>query len=143
MRIGVPKEVKKNEKRVAATPDTVAKLKKMGFDVCIQSGAGAAANYPDEAYEEAGATLEASVETVWQSDMVLKVNPPQETGSGHETELLKENGNLISFLWPAQNTELVQSIAAKNVTALGMESVPRISRAQKLDALSSMGNIAG
>jgi NAD(P) transhydrogenase subunit alpha len=143
MRIGVPKEVKKNEKRVAATPDTVAKLKKMGFEVCIQSGAGAAANYPDEAYEEAGATLEASVETVWQSDMVLKVNPPQETGSGHETELLKENGNLISFLWPAQNTELVQSIAAKNVTALGMESVPRISRAQKLDALSSMGNIAG
>ena len=145
MRIGVPKEIKKNEKRVAATPDTVAKLKKMGFEVCIQSGAGAAANYPDEAYEAAGATLEASTEAVWQNDLVLKVNPPQDlgNGSGHETELLKENGNLISFLWPAQNTDLVQSIAAKNVTSLGMESVPRISRAQKLDALSSMGNIAG
>ena len=145
MRIGVPKEIKKNEKRVAATPDTVAKLKKMGFEVCIQSGAGAAANYPDEAYEAAGATLEASAEAVWQNDLVLKVNPPQnlDNGSGHETELLKENGNLISFLWPAQNTDLVQSIAAKNVTSLGMESVPRISRAQKLDALSSMGNIAG
>lgn len=145
MRIGVPKEVKKNEKRVAATPDTVTKLKKMGFDVCIQVGAGAAANYPDEAYEKAGATLEANSEAVWKSDLVLKVNPPQAltNGSGHETDLLKENGNLISFLWPAQNTELIQSIAAKKVTSLGMESVPRISRAQKLDALSSMGNIAG
>ena len=145
MLIGIPKEVKTNEKRVAATPDTVAKLKKMGFDVCIQAGAGAAASYPDASYEEAGARLEASAETVWQSDLVLKVNPPQklENGSGHETELLKENGNLISFLWPAQNSELIESIAAKNVTSLGMESVPRISRAQKLDALSSMGNIAG
>ena len=132
MRIGVPKEIKKNEKRVAATPDTVAKLKKMGFEVCIQSGAGAAANYPDEAYEAAGAILEASTEAVWKNDLVLKVNPPQdlESGDGHETELLKENGNLISFLWPAQNTDLVKSIAAKNVTSLGMESVPRISRAQ-------------
>ena len=145
MLIGIPKEVKTNEKRVAATPDTVAKLKNMGFDVCIQAGAGAAASYPDASYEEAGARLEASAESVWQSDLVLKVNPPQAlgNGSGHETDLLKENGNLISFLWPAQNTELIESIAAKNVTSLGMESVPRISRAQKLDALSSMGNIAG
>ena len=82
MQIGIPKEVKTNEKRVAATPDTVAKLKKMGFDVCIQSGAGAAANYPDASYEEAGARLEANTEVVWQSDLVLKVNSPQKLENG-------------------------------------------------------------
>ena len=139
MRIGVPKELFAGEKRVATTPDVAAQLIKMGFDVAVESNAGAAANYSDTSYEAAGCSI-ASREEIWNdSDIVLKVRGPDD----EEAASLKAGQTLISFLWPAQNPELLQKLTDSGVTALAMDSVPRISRAQKMDALSSMANIAG
>ena len=138
--IGVPKEIYANEARVAATPETVKKLQKLGFEVLIQSGAGAAANFSDEAYEQAGCKIIPDAQGLWeQANIILKVRAPQ----GEEIENLPEGKTIISFIWPAQNEELLNQLAAKNTTALAMDSIPRISRAQKMDALSSMANIAG
>ncbi len=144
-KIGIPKEVYLNESRVAATPDTVKKLQKLGFEVLIESGAGEAANFPDNAYIEVDCHV-VDTETLWrEADIVLKVRAPQEhpTLGKHETELLPEGKTLISFIWPAQNPELLEKLAARKATVIAMDAVPRISRAQKLDALSSMANIAG
>lgn len=144
MQIGVPKEVFANETRVAATPKTVEQLLKMGFSVVVEHGAGALASFDDAAFEAAGAEL-ASTEKVWQADLILKVNAPQvnpETGVD-EFELIKEGASLVSFIWPAQHPELLEKLATKNINVMAMDSVPRISRAQALDALSSMANIAG
>jgi len=139
MRIGVPKELFAGEKRVATTPDVAAQLLKMGFDVAVESNAGAAANYSDTSYKAAGCSI-ASREEIWNdSDIVLKVRGPDD----EEAASLKAGQTLISFLWPAQNPELLQKLTDSGVTALAMDSVPRISRAQKMDALSSMANIAG
>jgi len=138
MRIGVPRERLANEARVAATPKTVEQLLKLGFTVAIESGAGKLASFEDVAYETAGATITDTTD-VWQSDLILKVNAPQED----EIALMREGSTLVSFIWPAQNPELMAKLAARNVTAMAMDSVPRISRAQSLDALSSMANIAG
>ncbi|HKM97160.1 MAG TPA: Re/Si-specific NAD(P)(+) transhydrogenase subunit alpha [Buttiauxella sp.] len=138
MRIGVPKERWAGESRVAATPKTVEQLLKLGFTVTVESGAGKLASFDDEAFVQAGATISETAD-VWQSDVVLKVNAPQDS----EIELLREGSTLVSFIWPAQNPELLEKLAAKNVTVMAMDSVPRISRAQSLDALSSMANIAG
>ena len=138
MRIGIPKESRTGERRVAGTPDTVAKLIKLGFDVCVESNAGAAANLLDSGYEEVGASILPTAE-VWGSDIVLKVEPPTDA----EVDLLKEGAFLATFLWPAQNPELNQKLADKKINALAMDSVPRISRAQKMDALSSMANVSG
>ena len=139
MRIGVPKELYAGEKRVATTPDVAAQLIKMGFDVAVESSAGIPANYSDASYEAAGCTV-ASVDDVWSnSDIILKVRGPDD----HEAERLKAGQTLISFLWPAQNPELLEKLTNTGVTALAMDSIPRISRAQKMDALSSMANIAG
>ncbi|HKN02870.1 MAG TPA: Re/Si-specific NAD(P)(+) transhydrogenase subunit alpha [Buttiauxella sp.] len=138
MRIGVPKERWAGESRVAATPKTVEQLLKLGFTVTVESGAGKLASFDDEAFVQAGATISDTAD-VWQSDVVLKVNAPQDS----EIELLREGSTLVSFIWPAQNPELLEKLAAKNVTVMAMDSVPRISRAQSLDALSSMANIAG
>jgi len=139
MRIGVPKEVQPGERRVATTPDLVGGLAQLGFDVAVEAGAGAAASFTDEAYASAGAEL-VDAAAVWStSDIVLKVRAP----FGPELELLRPGQTLICFIWPAQNTELLEQLAASGVTVLAMDSVPRISRAQKLDALSSMANIAG
>jgi NAD(P) transhydrogenase subunit alpha len=139
MRIGVPKELFAGEKRVATTPDVAAQLIKMGYDVAVESNAGAAANYSDASYETAGCSI-ASREEIWNdSDIVLKVRGPDD----EEAASLKAGQTLISFLWPAQNPELLQKLTDSGVTALAMDSVPRISRAQKMDALSSMANIAG
>ena len=139
MRIGVPRELFTGEKRVATTPDVASQLIKMGFDVAVESNAGAAASYTDAAYEAAGCSV-ASTDDIWSnSDIVLKVRGPNE----EETARLKSGQTLISFLWPAQNPELLEQLTELGVTAMAMDSIPRISRAQKFDALSSMANIAG
>src|SRR3954453_17035260 len=137
--IGVPRETFAGEKRVATVPEVVEKLVKLGFRVAIESGAGDAANFPDEAYRTAGADI-TDAARVWEgADIVFKVRAP----STAEIARLREGTTLVSFIWPAQNPELLQSLAAKKATVLAMDSVPRISRAQKLDALSSMANIGG
>jgi H+-translocating NAD(P) transhydrogenase subunit alpha len=138
--IGIPKETFPGERRVATVPDVVQKLMKLGFAVAVQSGAGEAASISDEAYRAAGASVLPDAASLWSSaDIVFKVRAP----SRDEVNLLREGGILVSFIWPAQNPELLQALAAKKATVLAMDSVPRISRAQKLDALSSMANIGG
>ncbi|HAU5564629.1 NAD(P) transhydrogenase subunit alpha [Pantoea sp. BL1] len=138
MLIGIPKERLANESRVAATPKTVEQLIKLGFSVTVEQGAGIRASFDDESFIAAGATV-SNTESVWQSDIVLKVNAPDD----QEIELTRAGSTLVSFIWPAQNPALLEKLAARNVTVMAMDSVPRISRAQALDALSSMANIAG
>ena len=138
--IGIPQEIYAHECRVATTPDTAKKLLKLGFEVFIQAGAGEKANFPDELYEQVGCTIIPDAVTLWaQGDIILKVRPPQVT----EVDLVREGQTLISFLYPAQNQELVEKLAQRQAIALAMDAIPRISRAQKMDALSSMANIAG
>jgi len=140
MKIGVPKEIHAGERRVATTPEVVARLSKLGFDIAIEAGAGTAASYPDAAYAEAGCDIVESAQALWeQSDIILKVRAPE----GGEMEMLRSGQTLISFLWPAQNPEMLRALTERGVTAMAMDSIPRISRAQKMDALSSMANIAG
>ncbi len=146
MKIGIPKEIHAGERRVATTPEVAEKLQKLGYSVAIEKDAGTLANFTDDAYREAGVEVVDDAKTLWStSDIVAKVRPPETHPelSIDEIELLQEGGNLISFIWPAQNEELMSRLAAKKATILAMDSVPRISRAQKLDALSSMANIAG
>ena len=142
MQIGIPKESLKGERRVAATPSSVEQLKKLGFSVVIESGAGLESNFNDAAYIEAGAQIQSKKE-VWASDIVLKINAPIETEDGHETDLLTPNATLLTLLFPAQNDALLKTLAEKKVNSLAMDMVPRISRAQSMDVLSSMANIAG
>ncbi|WP_365974615.1 Re/Si-specific NAD(P)(+) transhydrogenase subunit alpha [Moorena sp. SIO4G3] len=146
MKVGIPKEIYPGECRVAATPDTAKVLQKLGFDVLIESGAGETANFPDNAYEQAECQIIPDANSLWsEADIVLKVRPPEmhPTLNKHESELLSENGTLISFIWPAQNQELLEQLSTRKATVLAMDAVPRITRAQKMDALSSMANIAG
>ncbi|WWO98997.1 MAG: Re/Si-specific NAD(P)(+) transhydrogenase subunit alpha [Candidatus Dasytiphilus stammeri] len=138
MKIGVPKELIIRESRVAATPDTVKQLIRLGFVILVESGAGTSASFEDTDYSEAGALLTNSTE-IWQSDIVIKVNPPTE----EELSLIPSGILLISFIWPTQNSTLLAKLARLNITVLSMDSVPRISRAQAFDALTSMANIAG
>ncbi|NHA66541.1 Re/Si-specific NAD(P)(+) transhydrogenase subunit alpha [Phycicoccus flavus] len=137
MRIGVPRETVPGETRVAATPKTVEKLVGLGYTVFVESGAGALAAFDDEAYRTAGADV--IDDAVWNADVVLKVNAPTET----ELERLRPGQLLAALLSPALRPELVEALAARGVTALAMDAVPRISRAQSLDVLSSMANIGG
>ena len=138
--IGVPRETAAGERRVATVPEVVEKLVKLGFKVAVESGAGEAANFSDDAYRAAGAEIVGDAGRLWaMSDIVFKVRGP----SPDEVGLMRDGSALVSFIWPAQNPELMQQLAAKKATVLAMDSVPRISRAQKLDALSSMANIAG
>ncbi|WP_076414827.1 Re/Si-specific NAD(P)(+) transhydrogenase subunit alpha [Shewanella sp. UCD-KL12] len=144
MQIGIPKEILAQESRVAATPATVVQLKKLGFSVVVQSGAGAAANFKDEAYQEAGADI-VSLEDAFHADLILKVNAPtinSDTGVD-EVDLLKAGATVASFAWPAQNPELLEKFKAKGINLLAMDMVPRISRAQSLDARSSLANVDG
>ncbi|MEE9239609.1 MAG: Re/Si-specific NAD(P)(+) transhydrogenase subunit alpha [bacterium] len=146
MKIGIPREVHAGEKRVATTPEVASQLIKLGFEVAIESGAGAAAHFADSAYSEAGVTVVEGAKAIWEnSDIILKVRAPEFHSelNTDEVNLLQEKQIIITFLWPAQNPELLKQLAKKKVTAIAMDSVPRISRAQKLDALSSMANIAG
>ncbi len=141
MLIGVPLETAAGEKRVATVPDVVEKLVKLGFSVAVQSGAGAAANFDDDAYRAAGAEVVGSAAELWgRSDIVYKVRPP----SLDEVALMREGGSLVGFVWPAQNPELMQALAAKRATVLAIDALPRqLSRAQKMDALTSMAGVSG
>ena len=140
MIIGIPKEVYAGERRVAISPDSAARILKLGYEIVVESQAGAEANFSDRQYEEAGAKICDNARACYeQADIIAKIRPPEES----ELSMLKDGTTLISFIYPGQNEELVQKLAAKKMTVLGLDCVPRISRAQKLDALSSMANIAG
>jgi len=140
MKIGVPREIHAGERRVATTPDVASQLIKMGFSVAVEADAGAAASYSNDAYAAAGCDVVASANDLWsQSDLILKVRAPE----GDEEDLLRSDQTLICFLGPGQNPELLKKLTESGGTAMSMDSVPRISRAQKMDALSSMANIAG
>ena len=140
MVLAVPKESWPGERRVAATPETVTKLVGMGFEVRVETQAGLAAAFADDAYEKAGATVVPDRAALWgAADILVKVQPP----TADEVDLLKAGAMLISFLWPVKNKDLIDRMAARKVNAIAMDQVPRISRAQKMDALSSMANIAG
>ncbi|MEM7430589.1 MAG: Re/Si-specific NAD(P)(+) transhydrogenase subunit alpha [Pseudomonadota bacterium] len=140
MRIGVPKEIHAGEQRVATTPEVAGQLMKLGFDVSIETGAGENASFSDQAYRDAGCEIVDSAEALWGgADIIFKVRAPETV----EAVLLKSHQTLISFLWPAQNPELLKQLTDSGATVMAMDSVPRISRAQKMDALSSMANIGG
>jgi NAD(P) transhydrogenase subunit alpha len=140
-RIGVPREIFPGEKRVATVPEAVAKLVKLGFAVVVESGAGELAQLSDADYVEAGATIAPNAAALWSgSDIVFKVRAP----TPDEVALMHAGQTLIGFLWPAQNPELMQQMAAKQVTALSIDALPRtLSRAQKMDALTSMAGVSG
>jgi len=139
--IGVPRETFPEEKRVATVPDVVQKLIKLGFRVAVETGAGDAASFPDDEYRAAGAEVVGTAAELWaKSDVVFKVRPP----TRDEVEMMREGGTLVGFVWPAQNPELMQQLAAKKATVLAIDSLPRqLSRAQKMDALTSMAGISG
>jgi proton-translocating NAD(P)+ transhydrogenase subunit alpha len=142
--IGVPAEIAPGERRVALTPDAVRVLVGAGFEVVIESGAGAAAGLDDAAYEHEGARIGADAAAALGADLVLKVQPPRaRPGGGHEVEALRKGAALISFLRPLDEPELAARLARQGVTAFAMELVPRITRAQAMDALSSQSNLAG
>ena len=146
VRIAIPKEIHPGERRVAATPQTILRLKKLGFDVSIESGAGDGINCPDAEYAEAGATVVNDTRRLWaESDVVMKVRPPEENHhlNVHEADLLPEGGWLVGFVWPAQNRDLLHRLADRKATVFAMDCIPRITRAQKMDTLSAMANIAG
>ncbi|MET0763808.1 MAG: Re/Si-specific NAD(P)(+) transhydrogenase subunit alpha [Blastococcus sp.] len=138
LRIGVPRETKARETRVAATPATVGKLRDLGYAVVVETCAGAASSFPDDAYTGAGARI-GTADDAWQADIVLRVNAP----APEEITRLRDGATLISLLSPALNPDLVDALAQRPITVLAMDAVPRISRAQSLDVLSSMANIAG
>lgn len=146
IRIGVPKEIQADERRVAASPQSVMKLVKLGFEVAVESTAGDGSDYTNSAYMEAGAKIIDDSKELWKSsDLILKVRPPEENPAlgVHEIDLMREGGTLVGFMWAAQNKELLNRLAKKKATVFSMDSVPRITRAQKMDALSAMANIAG
>jgi NAD(P) transhydrogenase subunit alpha len=146
MKLGVPREIRPGERRAAATPESTARLTKLGFEVLIERGAGAGAAFSDEDYQAAGARLVEDPRELWrEAEVVLKVLPPDENPAlgVHEADLLREGATLVSFLWPGKNRALIDRLAARRATVLAIDQVPRITRAQKLDALSTMANIAG
>ena len=146
MIIGVPTERAPDEKRVALSPSSAAGAIKLGFTVNIEAGAGIAAGFSDREYQEHGAEVIGSVHEVYQtSDVILKIRPPLGPGAENEDELslLRSGQTLVSLIGPGQNPDLLDTLAQKGITALAMDAVPRISRAQKLDTLSSMANVAG
>ncbi len=140
MKIGAPKETAAGEARVALTPDSASRLHKLGYQCIVESGAGTAASITDEAYRAAGVEVVGSAAELWnQADVIVKVREP----SDQEIDAAPEGRILIGFIWPAANEDLLERMKAKQMSVLAMDMVPRISRAQKMDALSSMANIAG
>jgi len=139
MKIAVPKETAAGERRVALVPDVVRKLTGNGHEVLVQAGAGQAAMIPDSLYEEAGAKIVADQAGAWDADVVVKVAPPDDDEIGR----LRGDSVLIGFLSPLTNPDRVRALAASGATAFALEAVPRISRAQSMDALSSQSNVAG
>jgi NAD(P) transhydrogenase subunit alpha len=145
MKIAIAKEIEVGEHRVALVPDSVARLVKQGFDVCVETGAGERSYFADDAYAAVGAEVIPDAETLWQqADILLKVNPPREREDGRlELSLLKPGAVLISFLDPLGDPRMIQRLAEHGVTAFSMEMIPRTSRAQSMDALSSQASVAG
>jgi len=146
MKVGIPKEITADERRVAATPETVGKIIKKGFEVLVQSGAGEESFISNNDYEKAGATIRPNAASLFSdSDIILKVQKPaqNEEEGKHEIEMAREGSVLIAFLQPATSSELIQKMASRKISAFSMELIPRITRAQNMDALSSMANIAG
>ncbi len=146
MRIAVPKEVHAGEKRVATTPEVIGKLVKLGFSVSVETGCGESASFPDAEYAKVGAEVFTDTSRLWkEADIILKVRAPElhPTLGVHEIELMRPQQTLISFIGAGQNPELLKRLADQQVNVLAIDSVPRLSRAQKMDALSSMANIAG
>ena len=140
MIIGAPREIFDGERRVALTPASAGQLAKLGYTSIVEAGAGAAAGFSDAAYAAAGVEVVPDAASLWgRADVVVKVRPPEPS----EVALTRSGQTLISFVYPAQNGELLEALKARGVTVLAMDMVPRISRAQKMDALSSMANIAG
>ena len=140
MKIAAPRETFNAENRVALTPESAKLLHKLGHECIVQAGAGAMARFSDKDYKEAGVKIVKSAAALWkEADIIVKVRAPNNT----EVQKFKKGQILISFVWPAQNDELLNKLNSKGVTCLAMDMVPRISRAQKMDALSSMANIAG
>lgn len=140
MKIGIPKEIGKGETRVASTPAVVERIIKLGYEVGVEKGAGRLAGFADADYKDAGASIEPSAEAIWmKSQIVAKVRPPETK----ELNQLGENQTLISFFWPAQNEAMLKTAAGNGASILAMDAVPRLSRSQKLDVLSSTANIAG
>lgn len=140
MKLGIPREVTSEERRVAVVPKTVERLQNMGFDVIVESGAGVAAECSDAKYLEAGASIADSAADVYaQADIILKVNPP----ASSEIDLFRDGQVLLGMIWPANQDSLLGELAERGVTTIAMDCVPRISRAQKLDVLSALANIAG
>ncbi|MGI9517717.1 MAG: Re/Si-specific NAD(P)(+) transhydrogenase subunit alpha [Pirellulaceae bacterium] len=140
MLVAIPREHSSDENRVAGTPQSVKKIKALGYDVIVESGCGERANFPDEQYEAAGARVSSDSNELWRAaDLILCIDPPPAS----DLDRMKSGAALIGFLWPSKHPELLESLKQKNITALSMDCVPRISRAQKMDALSSMANIAG
>ncbi|MBI5709444.1 MAG: Re/Si-specific NAD(P)(+) transhydrogenase subunit alpha [Candidatus Eisenbacteria bacterium] len=146
MRIAVPREIAPRETRVALVPETVARLVKAGLEVAVEAGAGEAAGYLDESYRQAGATVVPGARDLYaQADLVLKVREPMpgEAAGAHEADLIREGATLVAFLGRDRGSDAVKRLAARRVTAFSMEMIPRTSRAQKMDALSSMASVAG
>jgi NAD(P) transhydrogenase subunit alpha len=139
LRIGVVAETSARETRVSATPKTVGQLRDLGYDVIVEAGAGIGSSFPDDAYAAAGAKVVSNADEVWRSDVVLTVNAP----STEEIAKLRDGATLVGMISPALRPELVETLVARPITVLAMDAVPRISRAQSLDVLSSMANIAG
>src|SRR6478672_5723250 len=145
-RTGIPKEIHPGEKRVAAMPQTILRLIKLGFEVAVESGAGHGVNVSNGEYRETGASVIDDTRELWAtSDLIMKVRPPEDNKElgVHEADLLKEGGWLIGFVWPAQHKDILDRLAKRDATVFGMDCVPRITRAQKMDTLSAMANIAG
>ncbi|HBM28811.1 MAG TPA: NAD(P)(+) transhydrogenase (Re/Si-specific) subunit alpha, partial [Halomonas sp.] len=140
MKIGAPKESARGEARVALTPESAKHLQKLGHECLIETGAGLAAGFNDDTYRDAGVTVIESADALWRdAEVVIKVREP----SDEEAKRLRKGQTLIAFFWPAQNEALLETCKAQGATVIAMDMVPRISRAQKMDALSSMANIAG
>ena len=138
MRIGIPRESKAGETLVAATAKTASQLVQLGYDVAVETGAGIAADQPDDAYSEAGIAV-VSADEVWDCDVIIKVNAPSEAEIGQ----LRPRATIVSLMAPGRSPELIEQLQAAQATALAMDAVPRISRAQSMDVLSSMANVAG
>ncbi|MCH4563287.1 Re/Si-specific NAD(P)(+) transhydrogenase subunit alpha [Halomonas sp. EGI 63088] len=140
MKIGAPRELAKGEARVALTPESAQQIQKLGHECLVEAGAGTAAGFDDDAYRAAGVTVVDGAEALWrEAEVVIKVREPSEEEAGR----LRQGQTLIAFIWPAQNEALLETCRAQGATVIAMDMVPRISRAQKMDALSSMANIAG
>jgi proton-translocating NAD(P)+ transhydrogenase subunit alpha len=143
MRIGVPRETSPGERRVALVPESCKKLIQSGYAISLETGAGEAAGYPDSAYREAGATLESDPAALLGADLVLKLNPPVTNGRRNEIEWMLPGTVYLGSLMPLRNLEIIRALAERRVTAFSTDAIPRTTRAQAMDTLSSMASIAG